>query len=57
MSGDSFLKIEILKIRYQFFLVIDAYENIKIDLSKNKNNSPDFEKILTKQTTFKIEKE
>lgn len=44
-------------VRYQFFLVIDAYENIKIDLSKNKDNFPDFEKILTKQTTFKIEKE
>lgn len=44
-------------LRYQFFLVIDAYENIKIDLSKNKDNFPDFEKILTKQTTFKIEKE
>lgn len=44
-------------VRYQFFLVVDAYENIKIDLSKNKDNFPDFEKILTKQTTFKIEKE
>ena len=44
-------------VRYQFFLVVDAYENIKIDLSKNKDNFPDFEKILTKQTAFKIEKE
>lgn len=44
-------------VRYQFFLVIDAYENIKINLSKNKDNFPDFEKTLTKQTTFKIEKD
>lgn len=46
-----------VSVHYQFFLIVDAYENIKIDLSKNKDNLPDFEKILTKQTAFKIEKE
>lgn len=47
----------VTSVHYQFFLVVDAYENIKIDLSKNKNNFPDLEKTVTKQTTFKIEKE
>ena len=53
----KFYQIDLaVSVRYQFFLVVDAYENIKIDFSKNKDNFPDFEKTMTKQINFKLEK-
>lgn len=56
-ESSKFYRIDLaVSVRYQFFLVVDAYENIKIDFSKNKDNFPDFEKVLTKQTNFKLEK-